>query len=97
MKKEDLIKKARERGITLTDEQAEKYINLSEEELENIVGGGGLVDDICTEPYMDIICEICGEKMIKVPYYGACDSLGRPISTVVHCDQMMTVIKTYRA
>ncbi|MDR0987615.1 MAG: hypothetical protein LBL98_08000 [Ruminococcus sp.] len=39
MKKEDLIAKARERGIDLSDEQAEKYINLSEDELENIAGG----------------------------------------------------------
>jgi DNA-directed RNA polymerase subunit RPC12/RpoP len=42
MKKEDLIKKAAERGITLDETQAEKYINLSDEELENIAGGVGL-------------------------------------------------------
>ncbi|MDR0975053.1 MAG: hypothetical protein LBL80_05125 [Ruminococcus sp.] len=40
MKKEDLIKKAAERGITLDETQAEKYINLSDEELENIASGG---------------------------------------------------------
>jgi hypothetical protein len=40
MKKEELIAKAAERGITLSEEQAEKYINLSDEELENIAGGG---------------------------------------------------------
>jgi hypothetical protein len=39
MKKEDLIKHAAARGITLSETQAEKYINLSDEELENIAGG----------------------------------------------------------
>jgi hypothetical protein len=46
MKKSELIKKAAERGITLDETQAEKYINLSDEELENIAGGG---DNPCTE------------------------------------------------
>jgi hypothetical protein len=42
MKKEDLIKKARERGITIDETQAEKYITLSDEELANLaVSGGG--------------------------------------------------------
>ncbi|MDR0975051.1 MAG: hypothetical protein LBL80_05115 [Ruminococcus sp.] len=39
MKKETLIKKAAERGITLTESQAEKYLALSEDELANIAGG----------------------------------------------------------
>jgi hypothetical protein len=41
MKKEDLIKRAREHGITLSETQAEKYINLSDEELENLAVAGG--------------------------------------------------------
>jgi hypothetical protein len=41
MKKEDLIKKAAERGITIDETQAEKYINLSDEELENLEVSGG--------------------------------------------------------
>ncbi|MDR0975052.1 MAG: hypothetical protein LBL80_05120 [Ruminococcus sp.] len=39
MKKETLIKKAAEHGITLDEMQAEKYLNLSDEELANIAGG----------------------------------------------------------
>ncbi|MDR0904499.1 MAG: hypothetical protein LBM59_07695 [Ruminococcus sp.] len=46
MTKEDLIKKAAARGITLTETEAEKYLNLSDEELENIAGGG---PDYCLE------------------------------------------------
>jgi hypothetical protein len=41
MKKDELIKKAAERGITLDETQAEKYINLSDEELENLEISGG--------------------------------------------------------
>jgi hypothetical protein len=41
MKKEDLIKKAAERGITIDETQAEKYINLSDEELANLEVSGG--------------------------------------------------------
>ncbi|MDR0987610.1 MAG: hypothetical protein LBL98_07975 [Ruminococcus sp.] len=41
MKKEELIAKAHERGITLTELQAEKYIELSDEELENLEASGG--------------------------------------------------------
>ncbi|MDR0904501.1 MAG: hypothetical protein LBM59_07705 [Ruminococcus sp.] len=42
MKKSDLIKKAAEQGVALTEEQAEKYVNLSDEELENLdIAGGG--------------------------------------------------------
>ncbi|MDR0987617.1 MAG: hypothetical protein LBL98_08010 [Ruminococcus sp.] len=41
MKKEDLIAKAAERGILLDEEAAKKYINLSEEELENLSVSGG--------------------------------------------------------
>ncbi|MDR0987623.1 MAG: hypothetical protein LBL98_08040 [Ruminococcus sp.] len=44
MKKEELIKKAAERGITLNEEQAESYINLSDEELENLAVSGGCFD-----------------------------------------------------
>ncbi|MDR0987607.1 MAG: hypothetical protein LBL98_07960 [Ruminococcus sp.] len=39
MKKEELIKKAAERGVTLTETQAEKYVAISDEELENVAGG----------------------------------------------------------
>jgi hypothetical protein len=41
MKKEDLIKKAAERGITIDETTAEKYVSLSDEELENINVSGG--------------------------------------------------------
>ncbi|MDR0987621.1 MAG: hypothetical protein LBL98_08030 [Ruminococcus sp.] len=46
MKKETLIKLAAERGITLNEEQAESYINLTDEELENIAGAGKYVKDL---------------------------------------------------
>jgi hypothetical protein len=41
VKKEDIIKRAAERGITIDAETAEKYINLSEEELLNLDVSGG--------------------------------------------------------
>jgi hypothetical protein len=41
MKKEELIKRAAERGITLDETQAEKYVNLSDEELANLEISGG--------------------------------------------------------
>ncbi|MDR0903698.1 MAG: hypothetical protein LBM59_03615 [Ruminococcus sp.] len=44
MNKESLLKKARERGITLDETQAEKYVNLSDEELENLAVSGGCGD-----------------------------------------------------
>ncbi|MDR0987619.1 MAG: hypothetical protein LBL98_08020 [Ruminococcus sp.] len=48
MKKEELIAKAREKGIELSDEQAEQYITLTDEELENIAGGSGQL--FCEDP-----------------------------------------------
>jgi DNA-directed RNA polymerase subunit RPC12/RpoP len=54
MKKEDLIKKAAERGMTITEEQAEKYVNLSDEELENLDVSGG-----CKEAVTVYICNNC--------------------------------------
>jgi hypothetical protein len=45
MKKYDLIKKARERGITIDETQAEKYITLSDEELANLEISGGCGPD----------------------------------------------------
>ncbi|MDR0987614.1 MAG: hypothetical protein LBL98_07995 [Ruminococcus sp.] len=39
MKKEELIAKAAERGITLTESQMENYVAISDEELENVAGG----------------------------------------------------------
>ncbi|MDR0904497.1 MAG: hypothetical protein LBM59_07685 [Ruminococcus sp.] len=42
MKKEDLIKMARERGIEIDETQADKYITLSDEELENLAVAGGI-------------------------------------------------------
>jgi hypothetical protein len=42
MKTEELIKKAAERGVTLDEATAEKYCNLSDEELANLdISGGG--------------------------------------------------------
>ncbi|MDR0974265.1 MAG: hypothetical protein LBL80_01080 [Ruminococcus sp.] len=41
MKKEELIKKAASHGITLDDISAEKYKNLSDEELANLDISGG--------------------------------------------------------
>ncbi|MDR0904498.1 MAG: hypothetical protein LBM59_07690 [Ruminococcus sp.] len=46
MKKEDLIKKAHERGIAIDETQADKYIALSDDELENLAVAGG-----CNEKY----------------------------------------------
>ncbi|MDR0975047.1 MAG: hypothetical protein LBL80_05095 [Ruminococcus sp.] len=41
MKKDDLIKRAAARGITIDESQAEKYLTLSDEELENLAIAGG--------------------------------------------------------
>jgi hypothetical protein len=41
MKKEELIRRAAERGITIDETQAEKYVNLSDEELANLEIAGG--------------------------------------------------------
>ncbi|MDR0987613.1 MAG: hypothetical protein LBL98_07990 [Ruminococcus sp.] len=42
MKKEELIKKAAERGFALSELQAEKLTELTDEELENLdISGGG--------------------------------------------------------
>jgi hypothetical protein len=41
VKKDELIKKAAERGITIDETQAEKYINLSDEQLTAVAGGAG--------------------------------------------------------
>ncbi|MDR0975048.1 MAG: hypothetical protein LBL80_05100 [Ruminococcus sp.] len=43
MKKDDLIKLAASRGITINEEQAEKFTELSDEELENLASGGGCI------------------------------------------------------
>ncbi|MDR0975056.1 MAG: hypothetical protein LBL80_05140 [Ruminococcus sp.] len=47
MKKEELIKKAAERGIDIDETAAEKLLHLSDEELANIAGGG------CGDPPAD--------------------------------------------
>ncbi|MDR0987606.1 MAG: DUF2624 domain-containing protein [Ruminococcus sp.] len=65
MKKEELIKLAAQRGVTLTETQAEKYASISDEELENITGGG-------------LICgfkrEITdGNKALSCSYYSVSD------------------------
>ncbi|MDR0904496.1 MAG: hypothetical protein LBM59_07680 [Ruminococcus sp.] len=45
MKKDDLIKKARDRGIAIDETQADKYITLSDDELENLAVAGGCGED----------------------------------------------------
>ncbi|MDR0903699.1 MAG: hypothetical protein LBM59_03620 [Ruminococcus sp.] len=45
MKKEELIRRAAEHGISIDETQAEKYINLSDEELENLEISGGACGD----------------------------------------------------
>jgi hypothetical protein len=54
MKKEDIIKKAAERGITIDDTQAEKYIILSDEELANLEASGGCKKEFRTDEQIDI-------------------------------------------
>jgi hypothetical protein len=45
LKKEFIIKKAAEQGYSITEEQAEKFSTLSDEELENLnLAGGGCGD-----------------------------------------------------
>ncbi|MDR0904495.1 MAG: hypothetical protein LBM59_07675 [Ruminococcus sp.] len=70
MKKEELIKKAAERGITLTDEQAEKFSVLSDEQLEGFAVSGGRVikhSSISDEELENIVggADICGESFSK--------------------------------
>jgi predicted Zn-ribbon and HTH transcriptional regulator len=73
MKKEDLIKKAAERGITIDETQAEKYINLSDEELENIAGGWGVCSVIrvysCNKCWHEFEVEYTGtpDKAVTCP------------------------------
>jgi bacteriocin-like protein len=75
MKKEDLIKRAAAQGITLTEEQAEKYINLSDEELANIAGGG-------SGPCRNDRRVLDGNEAPNCPYYKD----AQPIpSHAVHC------------
>ncbi|MDR0975045.1 MAG: hypothetical protein LBL80_05085 [Ruminococcus sp.] len=71
MKKEDLIKKAAERGITLDEAQAEKYISLSDEELENLAVAGGGICDKDPEPQSMADCvgtKPSGKRYIKEPW-----------------------------
>jgi hypothetical protein len=57
MKKEELIKKAAERGITIDETTAEKYVNLSDEELENLdVSGGGCTGSPFSKVSRDNFC-----------------------------------------
>ncbi|MDR0987622.1 MAG: hypothetical protein LBL98_08035 [Ruminococcus sp.] len=42
MKKETLIKLAAERGVKLDESQADKYLELSDEDLENLEAAGGV-------------------------------------------------------
>jgi hypothetical protein len=71
MKKEDLIKKAAERGIAIDETQAEKYVNLSDEELANIAGGGS---NLCGFKH-----EVNGKNANSCRFYvpGATDSTTR--------------------
>ncbi|MDR0974267.1 MAG: hypothetical protein LBL80_01090 [Ruminococcus sp.] len=63
MKKEDLIKKAAERGITLDEATAENYSNLSDEELANLDISGGCGKGY-TEPYIGM-----GDEAVNCTYY----------------------------
>jgi hypothetical protein len=49
VKKEDLIKKAAERGIAIDETTAEKYIELSDEELANLEASGGCKKEFRTD------------------------------------------------
>jgi rubrerythrin len=63
MKKDDLIKLAAARGITLSAAQAEKYTELSDEELENLSGG---TKDCLTGSELGTAydCRACGERVV---------------------------------
>ncbi|MDR0987616.1 MAG: hypothetical protein LBL98_08005 [Ruminococcus sp.] len=50
MTKEAIIEKAAARNIILSEEAAEQYVNLSEEELENLAVSGGCGGGSSTEP-----------------------------------------------
>ncbi|MDR0975046.1 MAG: hypothetical protein LBL80_05090 [Ruminococcus sp.] len=63
MKKDELIKKAAEHGITIDETQAEKYLNLSDEELANLEIAGGKCGEI--PPYQSVP----NEKAATCPYY----------------------------
>ncbi|MDR0975049.1 MAG: hypothetical protein LBL80_05105 [Ruminococcus sp.] len=89
MKKEELIKKAAERGVTLSEEQAEKYLTLSDEELANIAGGGSCVkrDDIPQNsiridyPNHGYNCPGFIDKVPKSDYpYRTCEVCGHSLS-----------------
>ncbi|MDR0975055.1 MAG: hypothetical protein LBL80_05135 [Ruminococcus sp.] len=69
MKKEELIAKAHERGITIDEAQVEKYVKLSDEELDTIAGGAGRTpvfgemvydDSFALINNADIAAMICG-------------------------------------
>jgi DNA-directed RNA polymerase subunit RPC12/RpoP len=63
MKKDDLIKLAAARGITLSAAQAEKYTELSDEELENL--SGGTKDCISGKEMATAYdCRACGERVV---------------------------------
>jgi bacteriocin-like protein len=81
MKKEDLIKKAAERGITLDETQAEKYITLSDEELENISGGGS---NLCG--FKQEITD--GNKALTCKYYSVFDPK-RSVQICGNCSHAM--------
>jgi hypothetical protein len=54
MKTDELIQKAAERGLTIDKETAEKYINLSDEELANLNIAGGEEDKCSEKTYAEI-------------------------------------------
>jgi hypothetical protein len=56
VKKEDLIKKAAERGIAIDETTAEKYINLSDEELANLDISGGCTGSPFSKVTRDNYC-----------------------------------------
>ncbi|MDR0975054.1 MAG: hypothetical protein LBL80_05130 [Ruminococcus sp.] len=65
MKKEDLIKKAAERGITIDETQADKYISLSDEELANLDIAGGK----CARYNSNYGLTVYGEEADGCPYF----------------------------
>jgi rubrerythrin len=65
MKKDDLIKLAADRGINLSEKQAEKYTELSDEELENLAGGGEIKCRINDGSVLGTLydCRSCGNRV----------------------------------
>ncbi|MDR0987523.1 MAG: hypothetical protein LBL98_07530 [Ruminococcus sp.] len=81
MKAEDIMKKAAERGITIDAAESEKYVNLSDEELENLSVSGGCPKDVNTSAPPVGNCP--KKSPPTVNYCEECDNWGEiPVSSI---------------